>query len=68
MSITITPSPVIELVNEEEAWLHHVIADFDYIVQSGRYGPFVYDKLSEETKMILHNMYVLKLNNVKIKP
>lgn len=54
-------------MNEEEAWLHHVLADFDYIVQSGRYGPLVYDKLSKETKQILHNMYVLELNNIKVK-
>jgi len=67
VSTTTTQSPVSTLLNEEEAWLHHVLADFDYIVQSGRYGPLVYDKLSKETKQILHNMYVLELNNIKVK-
>jgi len=29
-------------VNEEEAWLHHVIKDFDYVVCSGKYGPLFF--------------------------
>jgi hypothetical protein len=66
VSTTISPFPVSTLVNEEEAWLHHVLKDFDYVVQSGKYGPLFYDLLSADTKQILFNMYVLEQNNLKV--
>lgn len=43
-------------VNEEEAWLHGVIKDFDYIVCSGKYGPLFYKMLSDQAKLIISNM------------
>lgn len=43
--------------NEEEAWLHHVIKDFDYIVCSGKYGPHFYKYLSDDAKVILNNLH-----------
>jgi len=47
-------------VNEEEAWLHHLIKDFDYVVCSGKYGPLFYDLLSDQAKLVLNNMYNLE--------
>jgi hypothetical protein len=55
------------MVNDEEAWLHHVIKDFDFIVCSGKYGPLFYDLLSDEAKMIINNMRECKLRNMEIK-
>jgi hypothetical protein len=54
-------------MNDEEAWLHHVIKDFDFIVCSGKYGPLFYDLLSDEAKMIINNMRECKLRNMEIK-
>jgi hypothetical protein len=45
--------------NEEEAWFHHVLKEFEYAVNSHKYGPLVYDLLSVDTKIILNNMYTL---------
>ena len=55
------------MLNEEEAWLHHTIKEFDYVVCSGKYGPLFYNLLSEDAKLILYNMGVLKANNMEIK-
>jgi hypothetical protein len=55
------------MLNEEEAWLHHTINEFDYVVCSGKYGPLFYEMLSEDAKTILYNCAVLKLNNMEIK-
>ena len=46
-------------VNEEEAWLHGVIKDFDYIACSGKYGPMFYKLLSDQAKLIISNMVEL---------
>jgi hypothetical protein len=54
-------------VNDEEAWLHWVMMDFNYIVKSGKYGPLFYDLLDEETKTIINNMREVELGNVEIK-
>lgn len=54
-------------MNDEEAWLHHVIKDFDFIVCSGKYGPLFYDLLSDEAKLIINNMRELTLRNMEIK-
>jgi hypothetical protein len=48
------------MINEEEAWFHHVVKDFDYIVCSGKYGPLFYKLLSDEAKTIINNMYHLE--------
>ena len=53
-------------VNEEEAWLHHVVKDFDYVVCSGKYGPLFYDMLSDDAKLILSNMYNLAKEGKKV--
>lgn len=37
----------------EEAWVHHVVKDFDYIVSSKKYQGMYYKMLSQETKDIL---------------
>jgi hypothetical protein len=50
--------------NEEEAWLHSVMRDFNYIVISGRYGPLFYELLTDDAKLIIQNMYLLEKNNV----
>jgi hypothetical protein len=55
------------MVNEEEAWLHHVIKDFDYIVRSGKYGPLFYALLSGEAKFIINNMRECELRNMEVK-
>ena len=59
--------PVLADVNDEEAWLHWVMIDFNYIVKSGKYGPLFYDLLSDEAKMIINNMRECKLRNMEIK-
>jgi hypothetical protein len=51
--------------NEEEAWLHSVMRDFNYIVISGRYGPLFYELLTDDAKLIIQNMYLLEKNNMK---
>jgi hypothetical protein len=52
--------------NEEEAWLHHTIKQFDEIVCSGKYGPLFYKMLSDDAKLILNNMRMLEINNMEI--
>lgn len=54
-------------VNDEEAWLHWVMIDFNYIVKSGKYGPLFYDLLDEDTKTIINNMRECELQNVEVK-
>lgn len=54
-------------MNDEEAWLHHVIKDFDFIVCSGKYGPLFYDLLSDDAKLIINNMRECKLRNMEVK-
>lgn len=53
--------------NEEEAWLHHVIKDFDYIVCSGKYGPLFYKMLSDQAKLIINNMRECEIRNMEVK-
>lgn len=53
--------------NEEEAWLHGVIKDFDYIVCSGKYGPLFYKMLSDQAKLIINNMRECELRNMEVK-
>lgn len=53
-------------VNEEEAWLHGVISDFDYIVCSGKYGPLFYKMLSDQAKLIINNMRECELRNMEV--
>lgn len=53
--------------NEEEAWFHHVVKDFDYIVCSGKYGPLVYKLLSDQAKLTLNNMYNIEQRGWDIK-
>jgi hypothetical protein len=55
------------MINEEEAWLHHVIKDFDYVVRSGKYGPLFYTLLSDEAKFIINNMRECELRNMEVK-
>ena len=55
------------MINEEEAWLHHVIKDFDYVVRSGKYGPLFYALLSDESKFIINNMRECELRNMEVK-
>ena len=43
-------------VNEEEAWLYHTIKDFEYVVNSGKYGTLVFEMLGDDTKQALRNM------------
>lgn len=54
-------------VNEEEAWFYGIMRDFNYIVQSGKYGPLFYALLEEESKNIINNMREVDLGNVEIK-
>jgi len=54
-------------VNEEEAWLHHVIKDFDYVVRSGKYGPLFYPLLSDEAKFIINNMRECEKRNLDVR-
>ena len=54
-------------VNEEEAWLHGVIKDFDYIACSGKYGPMFYKLLSDQAKLIISNMVELDKRGWDIK-
>jgi len=53
-------------VNEEEAWLHGVIKDFDYIVCSGKYGPLFYKMLSDQAKLVINNMRECELRNMEV--
>jgi hypothetical protein len=53
--------------NEEEAWLHHIIKQFDEVVCTHKYGPLFYELLDEETKTIINNMREVELGNVEIK-
>jgi hypothetical protein len=62
-----TDKTIVSVVNEEEAWLHHVIKDFDYIVRSGKYGPLFYALLSDEAKFIINNMRECELRNMEVK-
>jgi hypothetical protein len=55
------------MVNEEEAGLHNVIKDFDYVVRSGKYGPLFYQLLSDEAKFIINNMRECELRNMEVK-
>jgi hypothetical protein len=52
--------------NEEEAWLHHVVKQFDEVVCSGKYGPLFYKMLSDDAKLILDNVSYLEKNNMEI--
>lgn len=56
----------VPLDEDEEAWFFRRIADFDYIVKSGRYGPMFYPLLSDETKQILYNLMWMDANKEKI--
>ena len=51
--------------NEEEAWLHHTLKEFEYVVNSHKYGPLFYDLLSDDTKLILSNMINLDKKGLK---
>jgi len=53
-------------INEEEAWFHSVVRDFNYIVLSGKYGPLFYKLLSDEAKLILNNMYNMEQLNWEV--
>lgn len=55
------------MLNEEEAWLHHVIKEFDEVVCSGKYGPLFYKMLSEDAKLIINNMAELERTGMEIK-
>ena len=55
------------MINEEEAWLHHVIKDFDYVVRSGKYGPLFYPLLSDEAKFIINNMRECEKRNLDVR-
>jgi hypothetical protein len=46
--------------NEEEAWLHHTLKEFEYVANSHKYGPIFYEMLSKDTKTILNNAYELE--------
>lgn len=59
--------PVLADVNDEEAWLHWVMIDFNYIVKSGKYGPLFYNLLDEESKTIINNMRECELQNLEVK-
>jgi len=52
--------------NEEEAWLYHTIKDFEYVVNSGKYGTLFFEMLSKDTKVILTNMLNAEANNLKL--
>ena len=52
--------------NEEEAWLYHTIKDFEYVVNSGKYGTLFFDALTKETKQILANMLNAEANKLKL--
>ena len=52
--------------NEEEAWLYHTIKDFEYVVNSGKYGILFFEMLSKDTKVILTNMLNAEANNLKL--
>jgi hypothetical protein len=58
---------MIDDMNEEEAWLHSVMRDFNYIVLSGRYGPLFYNMLTDEAKLIINNMRECELRNMEVK-
>jgi hypothetical protein len=53
--------------NPEEAWFAHTINEFQYIVNSGKYGPHFYKFLSEQTKQVLANMYELEKRGLELK-
>ena len=55
------------MLNEEEAWLHHVVKEFDSVVCSGKYGPLFYKMLSEDAKLIINNMAELERTGMEIK-
>lgn len=54
------------LENEEEAWFVHAINEFQYLVNSGKYGPHFYKFLTPKTKEILFNMYVLEQSKLEL--
>ena len=56
-----------KLENEEEAWFVHTINEFQFIVNSGKYGPMFYQFLTPETKQILANLYALEQSGLEIK-
>lgn len=55
-------------INEEEAWLHHTIKDFEYVVTSGKYGVLFFDLLGDDAKQVLRNMFTAEDNNFKVVP
>lgn len=52
--------------NEEEAWLYHTIKDFEYVVNSGKYGTLFFEMLGQDTKVVLTNMLNAEANNLKL--
>jgi hypothetical protein len=55
-------------INEEEAWLHHTVKDFEYVVTSGKYGVLFFDLLGDDAKQVLRNMFTAEDNNLKVVP
>lgn len=53
--------------NPEEAWFVNAINEFQFIVNSGKYGPIFYKFLTPQTKEILNNMYALEQSGLELK-
>jgi hypothetical protein len=45
--------------NQDEAWFHGVMRDFNIILNSGKYGPLVWENLHPDSRMIISNIVFL---------
>lgn len=56
-----------KLQDEEEAWFVNAINEFQFIVNSGKYGPIFYQFLTPQTKQVLSNMFLLEAAGLELK-
>jgi hypothetical protein len=45
--------------NLDEAWFHGVMRDFNIVLNSGKYGPLVWENLHPDSRIIISNIVFL---------
>ena len=51
----------------DEAWFHGVMRDFNVVLNSGKYGPLVWENLNHSSRMIISNIVLLDKAGYDIK-
>jgi hypothetical protein len=55
------------MCDSDEAWFYGVMRDFNQVVNSGRFGPLVWDNLNDNSKVVVRNLVLLDIAGYDIK-